>query len=67
MDNVIQPLPEFVETNGKWSMQGEISEGHIYEMAFDGTDAHAEIIERATDCLSSVMQLLNMRNQDSVI
>ena len=48
MDNVIQPLPEFVETNGKWSMQGEISEGHIYEMAFDGTDAHAEIIERAT-------------------
>ena len=21
-------------------------EGHIYEMAFDGTDAHAEIIER---------------------
>ena len=29
MDNVIQPLPEFVETNGEWSMQGEISEGHI--------------------------------------
>ena len=25
-----------------------IEEGRIYEMAFDGTDAHAEIIERLT-------------------
>ena len=26
----------------------EIEDGKIYEMAFDGTDAHAEIIERKT-------------------
>jgi prolyl-tRNA synthetase len=48
MDDVIQPLPAFVETDGVWSMQGEIEDGHIYEFAFAGTDAHSEIIERAT-------------------
>jgi hypothetical protein len=29
-------------------MHGEIEDGKIYEMAFDGSDAHAEAIERAT-------------------
>ena len=29
MKNVIQPLPEFSEDNGEWSMHGEIKEGHI--------------------------------------
>ena len=29
-------------------MNGEIKEGHIYELPFDGSDAHAEIIERTT-------------------
>ena len=48
MDNVIQPLPKFVETNGEWSMKGEIEEGRIYEFPFDGTDVHAEVIERTT-------------------
>jgi prolyl-tRNA synthetase len=48
MDDVIQPLPEFVENNGKWSMNGKVEDGKIYQMAFDGSDAHAEIIERHT-------------------
>ncbi len=48
MDNVIQPLPAFTESDGTWSMEGEIEDGHIYEFAFAGTDAHSEIIERAT-------------------
>ena len=47
-DDVIQPLPAFVETEGVWTMQGEIEDGHIYEFAFAGTDAHSEVIERAT-------------------
>ena len=48
MENVIQPLPEFTENDGTWTMNGEINEGHIYELPFDGSDAHAEVIERTT-------------------
>ena len=46
MDNVIQPLPPFTHSDGEWIMNGEVKEGHIYELAFDGSDAHAEAIER---------------------
>ncbi len=48
MSDVIQPLPNFTEQDGTWVMNGEIEEGKIYEIPFDGTDAHAEAIERAT-------------------
>ena len=48
MNDVIQDLPEFTEENGNWVMDGEVIDGKIYQMPFDGTDAHAEIIERAT-------------------
>jgi prolyl-tRNA synthetase len=48
MAHVIQPLPSFSEDNGIWTMNGDIEEGHIYELPFDGSDAHAEIIERTT-------------------
>ena len=48
MEHVIQPLPAFTEENGNWTMHGEIKEGHIYELPFNGSDAHAEIIERTT-------------------
>ena len=48
MDGVINELPQFTEENGSWSMKGEIKDGKIYQMPFEGTDAHAEIIEKAT-------------------
>ena len=48
MQDVIQPLPAFEENDGKWVMLGEIEDGKIYQIPFDGTDAHAEAIERAT-------------------
>ena len=48
MDDVVQPLPSFIEKDGQWSMDGEVKDGHIYELAFDGSDAHAEVIERST-------------------
>ena len=48
MDGVINELPKFIEHNETWSMQGEINDGKIYQMPFEGTDAHAEIIEKAT-------------------
>ena len=48
MDGVINELPQFSEENGTWSMNGEIQDGRIYQIPFEGTDAHAEIIEKAT-------------------
>jgi len=48
MQDVMQQLPEFVQNEGKWEMKGEIIDGKIYQMAFDGSDAHAEVIERLT-------------------
>ncbi len=48
MDGVINELPRFIEDNETWSMKGEINDGKIYQMPFEGTDAHAEIIEKAT-------------------
>ena len=48
MDDVIQQLPPFTESEGIWTMQGDIEDGRIYEFAFAGTDAHSVIIERAT-------------------
>ena len=48
MQDVIQPLPAFEENDGNWVMKGEIEDGKIYQIPFDGTDAHAEAIERAT-------------------
>jgi prolyl-tRNA synthetase len=48
MDGVINELPQFSEENGTWSMNGEIQDGKIYQIPFEGTDAHAEIIEKAT-------------------
>ena len=48
MDGVINELPQFIEDNETWSMKGEIEDGKIYQMPFEGTDAHAEIIEKAT-------------------
>ena len=48
MTDVVIQLPEFVQSGDQWSINGEIIDGKIYEMAFDGTDAHAEIIEKQT-------------------
>jgi len=48
LSNVIQPLPEFAPTEDGWVVNGEITEGLIYEMAFAGSDAEAEVIERST-------------------
>jgi hypothetical protein len=45
---VVQPLPPMVNEGGAWRLDGEVKDGHIYELAFNGSDAHAEAIERAT-------------------
>ena len=48
MQDVMQDLPKFVQEDGKWKIEGEIVDGKIYQMAFDGSDAHAEVIEKLT-------------------
>ena len=48
MTDVMVRLPDFENNDGHWSMKGEIIDGKIYEMPFEGTDAHAEIIEKQT-------------------
>jgi prolyl-tRNA synthetase len=47
-ENIVQPLPEFKQVDSQWQMIGQVKDDTIYEMAFDGSDADAEIIERAT-------------------
>ena len=48
MENVVQPLPPIRLVDEVHVLDGEVSDGHIYELPFDGTDAHAETIERLT-------------------
>ena len=41
MNDVMVQLPEFVESDGNWDkVVGDIIDGKIYEMAFNGNDAH---------------------------
>jgi prolyl-tRNA synthetase len=59
---LIQPLPVLEKTDSGWVIDGEIDEGIVYEFAFDGNDADAEIIEKITgltllgDCESSYLE-----------
>ena len=48
MTDVMVRLPDFENNDGHWTMKGDIIDGKIYEMPFEGTDAHAEIIEKQT-------------------
>ena len=48
MTDVMVRLPDFENNDGHWTMKGEMIDGKIYEMPFEGTDAHAEIIEKQT-------------------
>ena len=48
MSDVIQPLPKITLVDEDYVLDGEVKDGHIYELPFDGTDAHAEAIERLT-------------------
>ena len=48
MTDVMVRLPDFENNDGHWTMKDEIIDGKIYEMPFEGTDAHAEIIEKQT-------------------
>jgi hypothetical protein len=44
VDEIVQPLPALTESG----LATPVEEGRIYELAFDGSDADAERLERAT-------------------
>ena len=48
MKDVVQHLPKIIQIDSEWKLEQPIEDGKIYELAFCGSDAHAEIIERVT-------------------
>ena len=48
-EGLIRPLPNFTKGNdGTLSISEPIEDGIVYELAFDGTDSDAEILEKCT-------------------
>ena len=45
----IKPLPKFKKEGSTLVFEQDIESGMVYEMAFDGNDAEAEMIEKSTD------------------
>tara|TARA_B100000902_G_scaffold33115_2_gene39659 strand:- start:2964 stop:4484 length:1521 start_codon:yes stop_codon:yes gene_type:complete len=48
MNSKITRFPGVSKESGDWQLLGEIEDGMVYELAFDGNDSDAEIIEKAT-------------------
>jgi hypothetical protein len=48
MEGRVKPLPTLIESETGWSLEEELEEGIVHEIAFDGSDADAEVIERTT-------------------
>ena len=47
-DNRIKRMPSFEIADSHLSLDENLVEGFVYEMAFDGNDAEAEMIEKET-------------------
>lgn len=45
---LIRTFPGLTQTAGGWELNGPLKDGIIYELAFDGNDADAEILEKIT-------------------
>ncbi len=48
MSNLIKKLPTMEIKNGVWSLMSPVEDGIVYELAFDGNDADAELLEKTT-------------------
>tara|TARA_Y100001970_G_scaffold21852_2_gene25058 strand:+ start:2297 stop:3817 length:1521 start_codon:yes stop_codon:yes gene_type:complete len=48
IESLIRPFPGVVPNGDKWGLAGEIEDGVIYEIAFDGNDSDAEVLEKLT-------------------
>ena len=45
---LIRTFPGVSQTAGGWELNGPLQDGIIYELAFDGNDADAEVLEKIT-------------------
>jgi prolyl-tRNA synthetase len=48
MSNLVKKFPGVISTDDGWKLVSPIEDGIVYELAFDGNDADAEILEKAT-------------------
>jgi hypothetical protein len=44
----VRPLPPIEGMEGNFEFTGELEEGVVYELAFDGSDSDAEVLEKMT-------------------
>ena len=48
MSDLVKNFPGVVDTDNGWKLVSPIEDGIVYELAFDGNDADAEILEKTT-------------------
>jgi len=48
LEDLVKPLPSLVGEEGNLEFAGQIEEGIVYEVAFDGNDSDAEVLEKLT-------------------
>jgi len=46
--DLIRPFPGLIQNGTAWRLQTPLDDGYVYELAFDGNDADAEILEKTT-------------------
>ena len=63
MEGRVKPLPALIQYETGWSLEEEIEEGIVHEIAFDGSDADAEVVERTTG-LSFLGDAVNQFTED---
>jgi hypothetical protein len=57
--DMIRPFPGLIKNETGWHLQSPVEDGIVYELAFDGNDADAEVLEKATgltllgDCVTA--------------
>ncbi len=47
-EDLIHPFPGFISEGDTLNLMGPIVDGRIYELAFDGSDSDAEVLEKST-------------------
>ena len=48
MENLVLAFPGLEKSDNGWELINPIEDGKVYELAFDGNDSDAEILEKAT-------------------
>ena len=48
MSELVQEFPGITLSDSGWELNSPIEDGIVYELPFDGNDADAEILEKAT-------------------